>query len=328
MEYINFYGSVENQSKKIKDLEIDLLFRKVVLLANLSDFLSTRGLNLYFSVYEKDNYGISFLVEHTGKIVDDGINNLNSILMTPVKYGLSDQDIDKYIESFIASSSLEEKMKFNSSIYKNNQNKILIDKTNTVWISMIFESCGNKEYYSVFMAKVLEKNLRYNEEKIKKRLIPENVETVIGTLNNIPLTQKFDSIIYIDVLEHIENLPSLMMEFHRVCVNGAIIEIIVPHCNGIGAFQDPTHRRFYSYNSFEYFTKNKNFPSYNFQNGFESVEKKICFVRTPKNIYDYLKHPFKAFFELTFNYFPNFYENSFLRIFPATDFRVKLRVIK
>ena len=36
---------------------------------------------------------------------------------------------------------------------------------------MIFESCGNKEYYSVFMAKVLEKNLRYNEEKIKKRKI-------------------------------------------------------------------------------------------------------------------------------------------------------------
>jgi len=155
------------------------------------------------------------------------------------------------------------------------------------------------------------------------------VDFVCNLEEKIPFEDSSVSAIYCsNVLEHIENLPSLMMEFHRVCVNGAIIEIIVPHCNGIGAFQDPTHRRFYSYNSFEYFTKNKNFPSYNFQNGFESVEKKICFVRTPKNIYDYLKHPFKAFFELTFNYFPNFYENSFLRIFPATDFRVKLRVIK
>ncbi len=137
-----------------------------------------------------------------------------------------------------------------------------------------------------------------------------------------------DMIYCSNVLEHIGNLSGLMREFHRICSDGAIIEIIVPHCNGIGAFQDPTHRRFFSYNSFEYFTRNPAFPSYDFQNDFEIIRKKICFVRTPKDVYDYLKHPFKAFFELAFNYFPDFYENSFLRVFPATDLRVKLRVVK
>ena len=146
---------------------------------------------------------------------------------------------------------------------------------------------------------------------------------------NLPFQDNSVEAIYCsNVLEHIQNLPGLMAEFHRICCGGAVMEIIVPHGSGIGAFQDPTHRRFFSYNSFEYFTKNDEFPSYDFQNNFEIVNKKICFVRTPKDISDYLKHPFKAFFELTFNFFPNFYENSFLRIFPATDLRVKLRVAK
>lgn len=157
----------------------------------------------------------------------------------------------------------------------------------------------------------------------------ETVDYVCDIENSLPFGDSTVGAIYCsNVLEHIGNLPGLMKEFHRICLDGAIIEIIVPHYNGVGAFQDPTHKRFYSYNSFEYFTKNKNFPSYDFQNNFEILRKKICFVKTPKDIFDYFKHPFKSFFELAFNYFPNFYENSFLRIFPATDFRIKLRVRK
>lgn len=155
------------------------------------------------------------------------------------------------------------------------------------------------------------------------------VDFVCNLEENLPFDDSSVRDIYCsNVLEHIENLSGLMNELHRICSKGAIIEIIVPHCNGIGAFQDPTHRRFYSYNSFEYFTKNKSFPNYDFRNEFKIIKRKICFVKTPKNIYDYFWHPFKAFFELTFNYFPNFYENSFLRIFPTTDLRVSLRVIK
>ena len=155
------------------------------------------------------------------------------------------------------------------------------------------------------------------------------VDYVCDLEGKLPFEDSSVNAIYCsNVLEHIEGFPELMNELHRVCSRGATVEIIVPHCNGIGAFQDPTHKRFFSNNSFEYFTKNPAFPSYNFQNNFEIIRKKICFVRTPKDVYDYFKHPFKTFFEIAFNYFPNFYENSFLRIFPATDLRVKLRVVK
>ncbi len=68
------------------------------------------------------------------------------------------------------------------------------------------------------------------EEKIKKRLIPENVETVIGTLNNIPLTQKFDSIIYIDVLEHIENdKKELAKASQHLKPNGNLVVLVPAH---------------------------------------------------------------------------------------------------
>ncbi len=44
-----------------------------------------------------------------------------------------------------------------------------------------------------------------------------------------------------------------MKEIHRVCINGAIVWIRVPHVDGPGAFQDPTHNKFFNDLTFLYF---------------------------------------------------------------------------
>lgn len=43
------------------------------------------------------------------------------------------------------------------------------------------------------------------QQKIKDKLLPQNCKAVQGTLNSLDKNDKFDCIIYIDVLEHIED---------------------------------------------------------------------------------------------------------------------------
>jgi predicted SAM-dependent methyltransferase len=57
-----------------------------------------------------------------------------------------------------------------------------------------------------------------------------------------------------DVIEHIQDTIHFMNELHRVLKPGAIAEIEVPSAShGAGAFQDPTHKSYWTLNSFQYF---------------------------------------------------------------------------
>lgn len=57
----------------------------------------------------------------------------------------------------------------------------------------------------------------------------------------------------IHLLEHIKNLLPLMNEIHRVLKPGGFLRIEVPIFPYAEAFQDPTHVRFFTENSFRYF---------------------------------------------------------------------------
>jgi hypothetical protein len=57
------------------------------------------------------------------------------------------------------------------------------------------------------------------------------------------------------VFEHLPDSIYTMNELWRVCKPGARIEIQVPSAShGAGAFQDPTHKSFWTMNTFLYFT--------------------------------------------------------------------------
>src|SRR3989442_13498144 len=58
-----------------------------------------------------------------------------------------------------------------------------------------------------------------------------------------------------NILEHLTDTVHAMEEIWRICTPGAIVRIIVPYYNSPGAFQDPTHVRFFTERTFEYFTE-------------------------------------------------------------------------
>jgi predicted SAM-dependent methyltransferase len=56
------------------------------------------------------------------------------------------------------------------------------------------------------------------------------------------------------IFEHIADSIHVMNELWRVCRRGAVIDIEVPSAtHGAGAWQDPTHKSFWTMNSFQYF---------------------------------------------------------------------------
>ncbi|MBS3074304.1 methyltransferase domain-containing protein [Candidatus Pacearchaeota archaeon] len=63
----------------------------------------------------------------------------------------------------------------------------------------------------------------------------------------------FDEIYLTDIIEHVEDIPWLLSEVHRVSRNGAAVNIRYPHYSGINAYGDVTHRHFLSLGAFDHF---------------------------------------------------------------------------
>jgi|SRR5215813_11101723 len=64
-----------------------------------------------------------------------------------------------------------------------------------------------------------------------------------------------DEVLLINILEHFPDTVKVMEEMWRICRNGAIVRIVVPYYNSPGACQDPTHKSFFTENTFDYFTE-------------------------------------------------------------------------
>ncbi len=73
---------------------------------------------------------------------------------------------------------------------------------------------------------------------------------------------EYDLILAKDFLEHIENVVKTMEEIHRVAKPGAIVEIWTPHYAHPNSFRDPTHKKHFSFGTFDYFTGEVEYPVY------------------------------------------------------------------
>lgn len=65
---------------------------------------------------------------------------------------------------------------------------------------------------------------------------------------------EFDSVYASHVLEHLPNLVRTMEEVHRILKPGGAFIVRVPYYRYEGAFRDPTHVRFFTQHTFDYFT--------------------------------------------------------------------------
>ncbi len=130
---------------------------------------------------------------------------------------------------------------------------------------------------------------------------------------------EFEIIIANHFLEHVSDLIKTLEEIHRICKPGAIIEVKVPYFASAGAFQDPTHKRFFTLRSFEYFDENS---------GLNYYSKARFNIQNKKLIYFSSRPRISLIFDFFINLSQRVYERFFSRVFPADSLHVKLRVVK
>ncbi|MGE5234450.1 MAG: class I SAM-dependent methyltransferase [Acidobacteriota bacterium] len=133
----------------------------------------------------------------------------------------------------------------------------------------------------------------------------------------------FDEVIAVHTLEHVTNLLPLLRELWRIAGAGAVIRITVPHLSFFGAYTDPTHRRFFGYHSFDYFTED---GVYNFYSDlrFRIRRRQILFywIKNEKR-----EVPGRLLTWLI-NRFPLFYERFLCWMLPANELYFELEPLK
>lgn len=143
---------------------------------------------------------------------------------------------------------------------------------------------------------------------------------VVFDLNQRPWPlpdDQFDEVLANDVVEHLEDVVNAFEEIHRVCRDGAIVRVTVPHFSCANAFTDPTHRHYFGYFSFDYFTGDNELSYY-------------TLARFRKRSVEMIFHPsfLNRFVWRLANRFPEAYERRWTWMFPAWFLGVELEVVK
>lgn len=79
---------------------------------------------------------------------------------------------------------------------------------------------------------------------------------IIHDLNNFPYPLEdrlFDEIYLDNTLEHLDDVIRVMEEVYRILKPGGCVKVIVPYFRSLWAYIDPTHKHFFTVNSFAYF---------------------------------------------------------------------------
>ncbi len=97
-------------------------------------------------------------------------------------------------------------------------------------------------------------------------ILPISGADIIHNLDIYPWpieTSSADLIISFQTFEHLENLGEAMVEVHRILKNHGRLIVEVPYFRHPGAFQDPTHKHFFTAKTMDYFcTINGHTPPY------------------------------------------------------------------
>jgi SAM-dependent methyltransferase len=162
--------------------------------------------------------------------------------------------------------------------------------------------------------------LKHLPEAVNLDVTAETNPDLIHDLNSLPWPfpdDHFREVLAYDVLEHLEDLIAAMEEIHRVCQDGAVVRITVPHFSCANAFTDPTHRRLLGYFSFDYATGENEIQFYT-RARFKKLANRILFYPSLLN---------KLVWRLA-NRYPSAYERRWAWMFPAWYLYFELQVQK
>lgn len=133
-------------------------------------------------------------------------------------------------------------------------------------------------------------------------------------------------------LEHINNFGFLMEEMYRVLKPNGEINIFVPHFSNPYYYSDYTHKRFFGYYTFYYFSKDqkklrRKVPSFYNKCNFEIVSQELYFTSSFFPIMIFKKYIIGKIINLS-PLFQEIYEAYLTNIFSCYGIEVKLKAIK
>jgi predicted SAM-dependent methyltransferase len=100
---------------------------------------------------------------------------------------------------------------------------------------------------------------------------------VVHDLNSFPYPfedETIDQVNLDNVIEHLENPIKVMEELYRITKIGSLVKISVPYFRSVWAYIDPTHKTFYTVDSFAYYDPNHYiFQRYEYTDAKFKVEK-------------------------------------------------------
>lgn len=137
---------------------------------------------------------------------------------------------------------------------------------------------------------------------------------------NLPFKDESFDIVYTNhVLEHIVNIEKILSEISRILKPGGKLQIGVPYAGDLRAFQDPTHVRYFSIKTFEYFIKQgSRVGGWYSSKYFKKITKRhLIFGIDPLSLL--LSFIVNRNIKLL-----DFYESSILRIISAKDIQIEL----
>jgi len=145
---------------------------------------------------------------------------------------------------------------------------------------------------------------------------------VIHNLNEFPYpfeSASFDEIYIDNTLEHLDDVIRVMEEVYRISKPGGLVKVIVPYFRSIWANIDPTHKHFFTVESFAYYDPQHIICTrYDYTLARFNTEK-IVFNETLD--YRWTK---KIVVKLA-NRWPNRYEYYFSHLYPLDDITFYLR---
>jgi len=147
---------------------------------------------------------------------------------------------------------------------------------------------------------------------------------VLHNLDKFPYPFKnnqFETVIADNIVEHLDDIPRFIEEIHRICKNGAKIQITTGHFSGIDAFTDPTHKHFFTSRTFDYFIPQTDLHELQYS---KAQFKKNKVVLGPQNSNNFA---LKLLLDLI-NKNKVIYEKRFAFIFPVGVIFYELEVIK
>ncbi len=165
-----------------------------------------------------------------------------------------------------------------------------------------------------------DKRVGYVNCDISPSVLPDKV---INLEKRLPFKKNTVSEILANhVLEHVHNFVPLMHEFWRVCKHGARVCVRTPFYSAWGQFNDPTHVRFFTPFTFDYFKKGKySHEVRSVKDIFDVKNVVINFGIGPSKKLNFIFNPL-----INLNHI--IYCRFFAWIFPAAEIYYELRVIK